>query len=100
MKIILKNFLGVLDIYQELLSVKFTEITGTQTWHNDVSLYSVDDAISNNRMGYFYLDLFPREGKFGHAACFSLQPGCRKENGERMVCLFFYLFMLQSSKTS
>ena len=41
-------------------------------WHDDVSMYKVDDAM-NETLGYFFLDLHPREGKFAHAAVFSLQ---------------------------
>ena len=56
-------------------------------WHEEVELFKVQDSESNDIMGYFYLDLHPRDGKFGHAAVFPLQPGCIGPDGTMQVSL-------------
>lgn len=76
---------GLLEIYQELLSLEYEQVDNADTWHQDVSMYSVRDAGSKQLLGYFYLDLFPRDGKFSHAACFGLQPGCVDRSGKRQL---------------
>ena len=71
---------GLLDIYQLLLGLTFTEIPTTNKWHEDVNLYKVNDKATDDLLGYFYLDLHPRDGKYGHAAAFDFVTGCDLSN--------------------
>ncbi|MHA1137662.1 MAG: M3 family metallopeptidase [Candidatus Thorarchaeota archaeon] len=61
---------GVLEVYQTVLNLEFTKIDEPNVWHEDVLEYKVVDKVSGKRMGHFYLDLYPRDGKFKHYAVF------------------------------
>ena len=61
-----------LQIYQELLSLKFTELHEFDAWHDEVRCFVVHDEETGDLIGHFYMDLHPREGKYGHAAIFHL----------------------------
>lgn len=44
-------------------------------WHPDVTSYAISDRDTGEPISLFYMDLFPRDGKFSHAAAFSLVSG-------------------------
>lgn len=73
----------ILDIYQEIFSLRFEPTPNPHVWHEEVSQYSVFDKESGEFIGHFYLDLYPRDGKYTHAAKFSLIKTCLL-NGERV----------------
>ncbi|HEX2152599.1 MAG TPA: M3 family metallopeptidase [Acidimicrobiia bacterium] len=50
-------------------------------WHPDVRTFAIHDRESGERIAHFFMDLFPREGKFSHAAAFTLVPGRRLPDG-------------------
>ena len=100
---------GMLEIFEQLFGLAFVEVVGEDrdaispsgkgkdiVWHEEVQVFSVWDDAGEGAgfVGYLYLDLFPRNGKYGHAANFNLQPGFIQENGTRrypataLVCNF------------
>lgn len=72
---------GMFALYQRLFGVRFVEVPEPCAWHEDVRLFNVQDADSDEHLGAFYLDLHPRPDKYGHAAAFTLRPGRRLEDG-------------------
>ncbi len=73
---------GMFDIYQNIFGLKFTKIIAPKKWVDDLQLYVVADAASGEPLGLFYLDMFPREGKFNHFAEFGIVPGKLLPNGK------------------
>lgn len=71
----------MLVVYQKLLGLKFRRIEDAATWHPDVKFYEITDAAGGEPIAYFYMDLFPREGKYKHAAAFSLITGRQLSDG-------------------
>ena len=66
---------GMFAIYQKIFGLKFTEVGAPYVWAPGVQLYVVQDSVTGVPMGAFYLDMFPRDGKFNHFACFPQKAG-------------------------
>jgi thimet oligopeptidase len=52
-----------------------------ETWHPDVTSYAVRDRADGRLIAHVHMDLYPREGKYSHAAAFTLVPGRRLPDG-------------------
>jgi len=80
---------GMFKIFEDLMGLVFVEITSEDrdklapsgkgsdiVWHEECKLFSVwnDESGGDEFVGYLYLDLHPRHGKYGHAANFNISP--------------------------
>lgn len=63
---------GMFDIYQEIFGLKFEQIDPGYTWYEDVTCWYVSDSATGDPLGFFYLDMFPRQGKYNHFAQFGI----------------------------
>ncbi len=66
---------GLMDLYGELFGVRFERDEKAPVWHESVLAYRV--LAGGEVVGRFYLDMHPREGKYGHAAEFGMQTGVK-----------------------
>jgi thimet oligopeptidase len=60
----------VMQVASELYGITFKENTMLPRWHDSVKAY--DAYEKGHYLGTFYLDLFPRANKFGHAAMYPI----------------------------
>ncbi|MFT4084542.1 MAG: M3 family metallopeptidase [Nocardioides sp.] len=67
---------GLLEVTGRLFGLRYQPVDAP-TWHEDVSVFDVHRAGTEERLGRIFLDLHPREGKYKHAAQFDLSPGVR-----------------------
>lgn len=63
---------GMFSITGEVFGLAYERIDDPKAWHPDVTAYQIRDSADGKLLATFYMDLFPREGKFGHAAAFDL----------------------------
>jgi thimet oligopeptidase len=78
---------GLLDVTGRLFGLEYNRVD-VATWHPDVAVYDVfgDDR----QLGRIFLDLHPREGKYKHAAQFTVVSGIagRQLPEGALVCNF------------
>jgi thimet oligopeptidase len=70
---------GLFLVTQELLGIRYEPAPQASRWHDDVQAFDIFDARSGTKSALpfarFYMDLYPRPNKFGHAAAFTLRSG-------------------------
>jgi thimet oligopeptidase len=79
---------GMFAIYQRIFGLKFERVEAPYKWVDDLQLYTVSDAQTSEPLGLFYLDMFPRDGKYNHFAQFGIIEGKLLADGryQRPVC--------------
>jgi Zn-dependent oligopeptidase len=69
----------IMEFYEDILGLRFEEIKldDNKKWHPSVRYFATYDQRTNEVIGYFYLDMYPRDGKYAHACCSSMRTGTK-----------------------
>jgi thimet oligopeptidase len=84
---------GLLEVTGRLFGLRYEPATDAVPWHEDVAVYDVYSTQGDRdgeSLGRIYLDLHPREGKYKHAAQFTITNGVagRQLPEGALVCNF------------
>lgn len=76
-----KVLVGMFGVYEDLFGIQIRRLENPSAWAPGVELYGVIDTETQTPLGLFYLDMFPREGKYNHFAQFGIISGRQMEEG-------------------
>jgi thimet oligopeptidase len=85
---------GMFAVYERIFGIKIEPLAPPAKYVDDLKLYAVVDAGTNQPLGLLYMDLFPRTGKYNHFATFSGIDGKLLANGKyqrptaELICNF------------
>ena len=66
----------IFQLYETIFNIKFSKTTTNySTWHQSVEVIKIENN-KKELLGYLYLDLYARDGKYSQTRCFCLQPPC------------------------
>lgn len=75
---------GMFNTFGPLFGLTF-EQAALPAWHKDVQTYIIKDKKSGEIISYFYLDAYPRDGKYTHAATWSFVDRFQKPDGTYQI---------------
>jgi thimet oligopeptidase len=70
----------VMGVAERMFGIRYTRVQGNW-WHPEVQGYAVTDAATGKPIAGLLVDLYPREGKFNHAAVWSLRGSATRAPG-------------------
>jgi thimet oligopeptidase len=73
---------GMFALTGDVFGLDYERVPDANAWDPSVQLFRIRDRASGELIAHFYADLFPREGKYGHAAAFPIVIGHLGADGE------------------
>lgn len=75
---------GMFDIYSKVFALKVKEVEPPYKWTKELRAYEISDGATGENLGLLYMDLYPREGKYGHFASFGVRNGRNNQGGKNL----------------
>ena len=75
---------GMFKIFGGIFGLTF-EQADLPVWHPDVQTWIIKDAATGQTISYFYMDLYPRDGKYTHAATWSFVDRFQLPDGQYQI---------------
>ncbi|MDP9041463.1 MAG: Zn-dependent oligopeptidase, partial [Bacteroidota bacterium] len=72
---------GMFEVYHQLLGITVKETSGWPSWYSKVRSFEM--YVGTKKVGSFYFDLYPRQNKYTHFACFGISSA--NNNGGREI---------------